>query len=355
MIRFALIPLFALALIVPTGATAHAETDSEEQTPDPGAQLFRQALSDYRTALAELRELCRLDDDAGVTTARRRAPRELTTCQRGMKELRTFLVEVRRTAHWVSQRHAEEKEARRAAKEEERKAKERAEEDARLEEERRQAEQAARAEKAKRDEAARLAEKARQAEKAKQHEQQKANDAAKHRAAYERELAELRKRLQAELADWAKGERAASEYRLLAQTKTGEERAKYEQKAAAEQQHALEHQAMAQKLQAKIAEYEKAQSALPRSNDVLKKAQKLRDQIRSLEDTIAYKRDLEQEAIDKANEYRALANESDGAMREKYLYKAAEMDRQADEWGRLASDYEEQRDRAQAELDALGV
>ena len=88
---------------------------------------------------------------------------------------------------------------------------------------------------------------------------------------------------------------------------------------------------------------------------MLKKAKKLRDQIRSLEDTISYKRGLEQEAIDKANEYRAIANERDGYERDKYLGKAAEMDRQADEWGRLASEYEEQRDRAQAELDALGV
>jgi hypothetical protein len=355
MIRLALIPIFALALILATGGVARAETDNEEQVADPGAELFRQALSDYRTALAELRELCIADDDAGVATARRRAPKELTACQRGMKELKVFLVEVRKTAHWVTQRHAEEKEARRVAKEEERQAKERAEEEARESAEREKADKAEKAEKAKRDEAARLAEKARQAEKAKQQEQQKSNDSSKQKATYERELADLRKKLQTALNDWAKSERAANEYRLLAETKTGDERAKYEQKAVAEQKRAAELHALTKKLQAKIAEYEKSLSSLPKSNDLVKKAQKLRDQIRSLEDTATYKRGLEQDAIDKANEYRAIANERDGAERDKYLSKAAEMDRQADEWGRLASDYEEQRDRAQAELDALGL
>jgi len=181
----------------------------------------------------------------------------------------------------------------------------------------------------------------------------------KQRSSYERELAEMRKKLQSELSDWAKGERAANELKLLAGTKTGEERAKYEQKAASEKQHAAEHQATAQKLQAKIAEYEKGLSSLPKSSelakDLARKAQKLRDQIHGLENTIVYKRGLEQDALDRASEYRAIAAEKAGAEREKYLYKAAEMDRQADEWARYAADYEEQRDRAQAELDALGL
>lgn len=366
MIRLALVPIFALAFVLSVGGVARAENE-EEQTADPGSELFRQALSDYRTALAELRELCTAgDDDAGVSTARRRAPKEMTACQRGMKELKSFLVEVRKTAHWVSQKHAEDKEARRVAKEvakeEERQAKERDERDAeeRKDSERKAAEDSSRAaEKAKRDEAARQAEKAKQAQKSaeKSKEQQKVSDTSKQRSSYERELAEMRKKLQAELNDWAQGERAANELQLLAATKTGEERAKHEQKAVTEKKHAAEHQAMAQKLLAKIAEYEKSLTALPKqvAQDLAKKAQKLRDQIRSLEGTAAYKRGLEQDAIDRANEYRAIANEKDGAEREKYLYKAAEMDRQADEWARYASDYEEQRDRAQAELDALGL
>lgn len=351
MIRLALVPIFALSLVLSVGGVARAESD-EEQAADPGAELFRQALSDYRSALAELRELCTAgDDDAGVSTARRRAPKTMSACERGMKELKSFLVEVRKTAHWVREKHAEDKEARRIAKEEERQAKER-EDEAREDEEREGAEKA---EKAKRDEAARLAEKAKHAEKAKQQEQQKANDVNKQKSTYERELADLRKKLQAVLNDWAKGERAANELQLLAATKTGEERAKYEQKAAAEKQRAGEHHALAQKLQAKIAEYEKRLGSLPKSNELAKKAQKLRDQIRSLEDTVTYKRGLEQDALDRASEYRAAAAERSGAEREKYLNKAAEMDRQAEEWAHLASDYEEQRDRAQAELDALGL
>ncbi len=359
MIRFALVPILALALVVSVGGVARAETD-EEQVADPGAELFRQALSDYRTALAELRELCTAgDDDAGVSTARRRAPKTMSTCERGMKELKTFLVEVRKTAHWLREKAAEDRHAQKVAKEEERQAKERDEEE-RKDAERKDAEKA---EKAKRDEAARQSEKAKQAEKSKQQEQQKSNDVTKQRSSYERELAEMRKKLQSELSDWAKGERAANELKLLAGTKTGEERAKYDQKAASEKQHAAEHQATAQKLQAKIADYEKGLSSLPKSGelakelvkDLAKKAQKLRDQIHGLENTIAYKRGLEQDALDRASEYRASAAEKTGAEREKYLYKAAEMDRQADEWARYAAEYEEQRDRAQAELDALGL
>lgn len=345
MIRLALVPILAFAFVVSVGGVARAETD-EEQVADPGSELFRQALSEYRTALAELRELCAAgDEDAGVSTARRRAPKTISACERGMKELRSFLVEVRKTAHLVREKHAEDKEARRVAKEEERAAKEREET------ERKDAEQA---EKAKRDEAARQAEKVK-AEKAKQQEQQKKSEVSKQKSSYERELAELRTKLQAELNDWAKGERAANEYRLLATTKAGEERAKYEQKAVSEKQHAAEHQAMALKLQAKIAEYEKALSSVPKSTELAKKAQKLRDQIRSLEGTIAYKRGLEQDALDRASEYRAIAAEKAGTEREKYLYKAAEMDRQADEWARYAADYEEQLARAQAELDSLGL
>lgn len=348
MIRLALVPILAFALVVSVGDVARAETD-EEQVADPGTELFRQALSEYRTALAELRELCAAgDEDAGVSTARRRAPKTMSACERGMKELRSFLVEVRKTAHLVREQHALDKEARRVAKEEERAAKERED-----------AETAEKAEKAKRDDAARQAEKVKQAERSKKRDQQKTSDASKQKASYERELAELRTKLQAELNDWAKGERAANEYRLLAATKAGEERAKYEQKAVSEKQHAAEHQATALKLQAKIAEYERGLSSLPKSTelakDLARKAQKLRDQIRSLEGTIAYKRGLEQDALDRAGEYRAIAAEKAGAEREKYLYKAAEMDRQADEWARYAADYEEQLARAQAELDSLGL
>lgn len=350
MIRLALVPIFALALVLPLGGVARAESD-EEQATDPGTELFRQALSDYRTALAELRELCAAgDDDAGISTARRRAPKTMSACQRGMKELKSFLVEARKTAHWVREKAAEDRHAQKVAKEvakeEERKAKER--EDS-------EREDALKAEKAKRGEAARLAEKVKQAEKSKQQEQQKSNDVNKQKSSYERELAEMRKNLQSELNDWAKAERDANELRLLAEAKTGEERAKYEQKAAYEKQHAAEHHAMAMKLQAKIAEYEKGLSSLPKSTELAKKAQKLRDQLRSLEDTITYKRGLEQDALDRASEYRAVAAEKFGAEREKYLNKAAEMDRQAEEWARLASDYEWQRDQAQAQLDALGL
>ncbi len=358
MIRLALVPILALALVVSVGSAARAESD-EEQAADPGTELFRQALSDYRTAMAELRELCTTaDDDSGVATARRRAPKAMSACMRGMKELRSFLVEVRKTAHEVRQRHAEDKEARRlakeAAKEAERQAEERAEEE-RKDAERRSAEKA---EKAKRDEAARLAQKAKQAEKSKQQEHERSSDLLKQKSSsLERELAELRKRLASERADQAKGELELLELRKVTDTKTGEERAKYEQKIAAARQHAAEHQAMAMKIAAKVAELEKAVAALPKqvSPDLARKAQKLREQIRSLDGTIAYKRGLEQAAVDKANEYRGVAAEKLGAEREKYLYKASEMDRQADEWARYVREYEEQRDRVQAELDALGL
>lgn len=355
MFRPVLVTVLALALTISAAGTARAEGDGDEETAaDPGTLLFRQALADYRTALAELRELCQagVDEDEGVTTARRRGPKAPSACQRGMKELKSFLLEVRNTAHWLSRQHALEREARRIAKEEERAAKER--ERAEREDLERQA--ALRAEKAKRDEAAKQAEKARQAEKAKQQEQQKAtNDAGKQRAARESELAAYRKKAQYELAEWAAGERAASEYRALAAAKTGEERARYEQKAATAAAHAAEHQALALRYQAKVAELERTLASLPQSPDVAKKAQKLRDQLESVEDTLAYKRGLEQDALDRAAEYRAVAAERTGPEREKYLAKAAELDRQAAEWGRLVGEYEAQRDRLQAELDALGV
>lgn len=353
MFRPILVTLLTLALTVSAAGTARAEGDEESAT-DPGTELFRQALADYRTALAELRELCQAgaDEDEGVTTARRRAPKAPSACQRGMRELKSFLIEVRNTAHWLRRQHAEEREARRVAKEEERAAKERE----RAEREDKERTAAERAEKAKRDEAAKQAEKARQQEKAKQQEQQKAtNDAAKRRAQHESELAMYRKKAQHELAEWAADERSASEYRALAQTKTGEERARYEQKALIAAAQAAEHQALALRYQAKVAELERAIATLPQNTDVAKKAQKLRDQLRSLEDTLAYKRGLEQEALDRAAEYRAIAAERSGLERDKYLGKAAELERQAAEWGRLAGEYEAQRDRLQAELDALGV
>lgn len=349
MFRPILVTLLALALTISAGGTARAEGD-EESGADPGTELFRQALADYRTALAELRELCQAgaDEDEGVTTARRRAPKGPSACQRGMKELKAFLIEVRNTAHWLRRQHAEEREARRIAKEEERAAKER--ERALREDEERKA--ADRAEKAKRDEAAKQAEKARQQEKDKQ---KAANDAGKQRAAHESELALYRKKAQHELAEWAADERAASEYRALAASKTGEERARYEQKALIAAAQAAEHQALALRYQAKVAELERTVASLPQNTDVAKKAQKLRDQLRSVEDTLAYKRGLEQDALDRAAEYRAVAAERTGLERDKYLGKAAELERQAAEWGRLVGEYEAQRDRLQAELDALGV
>lgn len=75
MLRLLLVPLFALGIALSTGATAQAESDAVETESDPGLPLFRQALGEYRAALAELREICSQGEDPGITVTRRSGSR----------------------------------------------------------------------------------------------------------------------------------------------------------------------------------------------------------------------------------------------------------------------------------------
>ncbi len=263
MIRTALVLTFAFGLALSGTGSARAESD-EADAVDPGAELFRQALADYRGALAELRDICEAGEDTGVANARRRAPKRESTCERGMRELRTFLVEARKAARELTKQVQEDREARRvAAEEEERQAREREEKEVREEEEAREAE--------RRETEARQ----RAAEKARQEQQKKQEQ---------------------------------------------------EKKAAASQ---------------------------PKLTDAARKVEKLREQLRGLEETIAYKARLQAESATRAAESRAIAGTKAGPEREKYLHKAAEMDRQAAEWGRYVAEYSAKRDEVRAALAAL--
>lgn len=263
MMRAAIVLTFAFGLALAGTGSVRAESD-EADAVDPGAELFRQALAEYRAALAELREICAAGEDTGIANARRRAPKRESTCERGTKELRTFLVEARKSARELTRQAQEDREARRvAAEEEERQAKEREEEDARQEEEAREAE--------RRDAEARQ----RAAEKARQDQQKKQE------------------------------------------------------------------------------QDKKAATTKPTLSDAARKAEKLREQLRSLEETVSYKARLQAEAAARAAEYRAIAVAKTGPEREKYLHKAAEMDRQAAEWGRYVAEYSAKRDEVRAALGAL--
>jgi chromosome segregation ATPase len=97
------------------------------------------------------------------------------------------------------------------------------------------------------------------------------------------------------------------------------------------------------KLEKIVAQYEAERAELLRQVPLAK--DKLRAEIRSLDEKIAYKRGEQAKAQELANAMRAAAAQVTGDAREEFLAKAAKYEAQAREWAAYAEKYEAERSR----------
>ncbi|HET8567490.1 MAG TPA: hypothetical protein VFM93_00715 [Candidatus Limnocylindria bacterium] len=334
--------LVAVALIGASTPAAAENDGNAEQAEAIG--IFKAALAEYRLALQNLRGLC-----SGPKASS-------DDCRQGMKELHSFVREIRDMARETAERIREE---RKAAEQAEREQKEKAarEEKERLDAERKADEQRRAAEKERRkaEEARRIAEKEKQ-KAAQQKDLQKVSlDLAKRKEFIKNRLGSLEELIEFHRAQWEAADAQLRALRERLATATGPDRDRLAREVA-DAQRATDAAAdwffkYEQERTALTAELETLMRTV--SSDVAAKVSKLEAKIRELESTAAYKMGKHDEAEAQAAEHLRIAGEKSGYERDRYLAKAAEMQRQADEWERLARDYQHQADQYRAELDRL--
>src|SRR5256885_2366989 len=117
-----------------------------------------------------------------------------------------------------------------------------------------------------------------------------------------------------------------------------------------------EEQARQQEQQKKDAAKKPEQKpALSPADQLAKQRAKLEEQLRSVDATLAYKQGLWKQSVDAANEYRAKAATLAGTDRDRYLAKAAQADKDAQQWQGYVKDYMAQHDQLTAQLAKLGL
>lgn len=322
----------ALALNLSASALPAAAEDGDEPTAalPPEALLIREVIAEFRLGLFALRDACgvgvgRGEELGAMTVDARRA--FLDECQRGMRELRDLFHEAREAVLELKHAlHEQEQEADEVAKEEQRAAEERAKEDHRLAEER-----------------AREAERRRAEEKAKEQQRLAAErtqlELAKKRASYEKQARDLEALIKYKAAEQVRLLLAGDEARAA-------ELGRYVAQAVAQRNEIL----------AALARLGPGPSLVvvdKRVTEVASKAAKYRDQLAQIEEKIAYKEGERDRYRDYARELREYAEGLEGDERERYLHKAYDADRQADEWEHAAEGYRAQREEVKAALDRL--
>lgn len=357
-LRVALCAILAAGMLASsaTSVTANDTPNTEDAIPPgPGLAELKQALDEFRGALVELRDACRAEREAGsgdVTSDRKRQPKVESECEKNLKQLKAEFQQIRQQALDLEARYRADVKQRRMDAEQAAKEKEA---DAKAKLEQAQKEEQARHEQAKKD-----AQKAAQTPKPTL---SPADGLAKQRAKYEEQLKQVDATLAYKQGLWKQSVDAANEYRAKAATLAGAEREKYLAKAAQADKDAAQWQSYVKDY---LAQHEQLVAALaklgttvtpsptPKPDEAATKRAKLEQALKDLNDKIAYKWSESDRYANMAAGLRGQAiDATTPELKEKFNAKAAEADKQADDWANLARQYEDQRDALQAQLDAL--
>jgi chromosome segregation ATPase len=355
-LRVALAAILTLGLMA-SGATSVSANDSqnnEEEVipPGPGLADLKQAIDDFRVALADLRQACQAERDAAVsevTTARKRQPKVETECQKTLKQLKSEYQSIREQAKALESKYVADTKQQRidAAKQKEA--------DAKAKLEQAQKEEQARQEQAKKD-----AQKAVQTPKPAQ---SPTDQVAKKRAQLLEQLKQVDATLVYKQGLFKQSTDAAAEYRAKAATLTGADRDRYLAKAVQADKDAAQwagyvrdYTAQHDQLVAQLAQLGTTVAPLPmpKPEDTASKRAKLEQMLSDLNDKVTYKWSESDRYAAMATDFRAQAAAATSpAMRDLFNAKATDADHQADDWANLARQYEDQRDDVQHQLDAL--
>jgi hypothetical protein len=344
--------VFLVGGILASGATAVSANDTpnaeEPIAPGPGLADLKQAIDEFRAAIAELRDACRAERESlpgAVTTARKRGPRVETECERTLRELKAQFQTMKQQALELEARYVAGVKQQRleAAKEKEAAAKEKLE-------------QARREEQARAEQAKKAAQPAKPVAAP-----SPAEELAKKRKAIESQLAQVASTIAYKQELLKRAQAAAAEYRTKAATLTGAERERALAKAAQADQEAAQWTAYLQQLAAQrdqltaaLAKLGTAASPAPKPEPTVTLRAKLEAALKELNEKIAYTWSGSDRYAAYANELRTQAAvATSDAQRAELLAKAARADAAADEWAGLARQYEDQREAVQQQLDAL--
>jgi hypothetical protein len=348
-----------LAAILAVGMLASSATSvSANDTPNvdevippgPGMAELRQAIDEFRAAIADLRDACRAEREQqwlDVTTARKRpAKPEVTECEKTLKALKAEFQTIKQRALELESAYRadvitkRQDDARAVAKAKEDAAKQK------LEQAQKDAQQKAAANKP--------------APTAKP-QVSAADELAKKRAKLEGQLKDVDATIAYKQGLWKQSADAAAEYRAKAVLLTGADKERYLAKAAQADKDAAQwasyvkdYTAQHNELVAALAKLDTVASPTPKPDDAAYKKLKLEQALADLDDKIAYKWSESDRNATLASDLRnQAASATSEELRNKLLAKAVEADKAADQWADLARQYEDQRDQIQAQLDAL--
>ena len=341
-----------VAAMLASGATSVSANDTptdETVPPGPGLAQAKQAIDEFRAALAELREACAAERNADlgqVQTARKKLPKADTECEAALKELKAEFKAIRQQALQLEAQYVASVKQQRidAAKQKDADAKAKQE-------------QAARDEQARADQAKRDAQKTTPKPAA-----SPADQLAKKKAQLEEQLKQVDATLAYKQGLLKQSIDAASEYRAKAATLAGADRDRYLAKAAQADKDAAQwlgyvkdYQAQHDRLVAQLAALgtNSAPSATPKPDGAATMRLKLEQAIKDLNDKITYKWSESDRYAALATDLRSQAAATTGSLADALNAKAADADTQADDWAGLARQYEDQRDSVQAQLDGL--
>ena len=354
-LRVMLAAILATGMLA-SGATAVSANDTpnaDEVIPSgPGLAELHQGIDEFRAALVDLRDACRAEREAAkldVTTARKRAPKVATECETNLKQLKAEFQRIRHDALDLEAKYIASVKQQRldVAKQKEDAAK------AKLADEQRKLEEQQKADQAKKDAAKKAEQKPVTSG---------ADQLAKQRAKYEEQLKQVDATLAYKQGLWKQSVDAGNAYRAKAATLTGADRDLYLAKAAQAdkdaaqwQSYVKDYQRQHDELVAALAKLGTTVTPAPtaKPDEIATKRAKLEQMLKELNDKIAYKWSESDRYAAMATDLRSQAQTATGDLQAKLLAKAAEADKQADDWANLARQYEDQRDPVQAQLDAL--
>lgn len=346
-------PLFAAILatgMLASSATSVSANDTpntdEVIAPGPGMAELRQAIDEFRAAISDLRDACRAERDEvqlDVTTARKRLPKPESECEKTLRSLRAEFQTIKQKALELERAYRSDsiqrqENAKAVAKQKEEAARQKLEQ----------------AQKDARNAAIRPAPTAKPSFSA-------VDELAKKRAYLEERLRQVDETLAYKQGLWKQSTDAAAEYRAKAALLAGADREKYLAKAAQADRDAAQwasyvkdYTAQHDEIVAFLAKLGTVAVPTPKPDDAAYKRAQLEHTLKDLMDKIAFKwAESDRNATLAADLRNQAAAATSEELRTKLLAKAADADRAADEWAKLAHQYEDQRDQVQAHLDAL--
>jgi hypothetical protein len=338
-----------------SGATTVSANDTPNEEiipPGPGLAELKQAIADFRASLADLREACQAERNADlgqVPTARKKMPRVETECESTLKQLKSEFQAIKAQAVQLESTYVA------GVKQQRIDAAKQKDADAKAKLEQAQKDERARADQAKKD-----AQKAAQTPKPTL---SPADQLEKKKAQLQEQLKQVDATLAYKQGLWKQSADAATEYRAKAAALTGADRDRYLAKAAQADQDAAQWQNY---VKSYLAQHDQLVSQLAalgttvapvatsKPDDAATARTKLEQTLKDLNDKITYKWSESDRYAAMAADLRSqAAAAATQQLADSLNAKAADADKQADDWANLARQYEDQRDAVQAQLDAL--